>query len=284
MEKIIQVPYSLNITENSYKFLSKLQFDLYSCTEPNIILDFDSCSFTHAAFTAYLGGLRFLCQHWGKKLIFKASPPGKIRTYFERSGLYDFFHPSVIKHSNSNSIPFTRVNLDDSSIITYIDNILDLAPIRLSVNCRELLFKNIYEIFNNAVEHSQSVCGVYACGHWMPNKRQLTFSVYDTGLGIPRRIKRIRPGFSSSEALTWALMPGTSTLQLSDGVPRGLGLYDLKQFITLNNGALNILSNDIYYKYTQYEQTTALSYDILGTLITITITADYDHIYILREE
>ena len=284
MEKIIQVPSTLNITEDSYRFLSKLQFILYKSPESHIVLDFDSCRFTHAAFTAYFGGLRLLCQHWGKSLIFKASPNGRIQTYFKRSGLYDFFTSSNSKHTNSNSIPFAQVRLDDDSIINYIDNILYLAPIRLSDDCRALLFKNIYEIFNNAIEHSQALCGVYSCGHWMPTQKQLIFSVYDTGLGIPRRIKRVKPDLSSSEAMNWALKLGTSTLQLSNGVPRGLGLYDLKQFISLNNGALNILSNDVYYSYTGSEQTTALGYDILGTLITITITADYDHIYILRKE
>lgn len=284
MEKIIKVPPKLNITGDSYRFLSKLQFDLYKCTESNIILDFDSCVFTHAAFTAYLGGLRLLCRHWGKNLVFKASSTSRVRTYFEHSGLYDFFNPSNIIHSNNNSIPFTKVNLDDNSIINYIDNILYLAPIRLSANCRELLFKNIYEIFNNAIEHSQALCGVYSCGHWMPNKKQLIFSVYDTGLGIPRRIKELKPELSSSDSIIWALRSGTSTLQLSGGVPRGLGLYDLKQFISLNNGALNIFSNDVYYRYTHSGEAIALPYDILGTLITITITADYDHIYILKEE
>ena len=283
MEKIITMPSSLNIDEEAYRFLGKLQYSIYSCEEKDIILDFSQCTFSHAAFTAYLGALKSLSQKWGKTVSFK-TVDGKLQRYFFTSGLYDHFTASTVNHTNKNTIPFTRVNLDGDNLIDYIGNILDLAPITLSEKCRDLLFKNIYEIFSNAIEHSNSQFGVFACGHWMPTKKKLVFSVCDTGLGIARTIKEVKPTFSSTQAFNWALKSGNSTKQLSDGVPRGLGLSDLKAFIKLNNGDLNIFTNDIYYNCSSEETTTSLNYDILGTLITLTITADYNHIYILKEE
>lgn len=283
MDKIITMPPTLNINKDAYQFLGKLQYDIYSCEEPSIVLDFTPCTFSHAAFTAYFGALRSLAQKWEKTVNFKTTD-GNLQRYFLNSGLYDHITSSTIKHANKNSIPFTQVNLDDDSLVDYIGNILDLAPITLSEKCRDLLFKNIYEIFTNAVEHSNSQFGVFACGHWMPTKKKLVFSVCDTGLGIPRTIKRTNSTFSSNQALLWALKRGNSTKQLSDGVPRGLGLSDLKDFIKLNNGDLNIFTNDIYYNCSTEETTTSLRYDILGTLITLTITADYNHVYILKEE
>lgn len=283
MEKIITMPYTLNINEDAYQFLGKLQYDIYSCVENSVILDFSQCIFSHTAFTAYFGALRALSQKWGKSVTFN-TVEGNVRKYFLKSGLYDYFAPSNVNHINGNSIPFAKVNLDDESLVNYIGNILDLAPITLSAKCSDLLFKNIYEIFTNAVEHSNSHYGVFACGHWMPQKKKLVFSVCDTGIGIPRLIKQKNPNFSSIQALDWALKSGNSTKQLSDGVPRGLGLSDLKAFIKLNNGSLNIFTNDVYYNCSTNETTASLRYDILGTLITITITADYNHIYILKEE
>lgn len=283
MEKIITVPPTLNINEDAYQFLGKLQYDVYSCKENVVILDFCQCKFSHAAFTAYFGALKSLAQKWGKNVVFYTAD-NNVRRYFLDSGLYDHFSQSTETHNNKNSIPFTKVNLDDESLVDYIGNILDLAPITLSEKCRDLLFKNIYEIFSNAVEHSHSKYGVFACGHWMPQKKKLVFSVCDTGTGIPRTIKQKNASLSSAQALDWALKRGNSTKQLSDGVPRGLGLSDLKDFIQLNNGDLNIFTNDVYYKCSDTEATTSLRYDILGTLITLTITADYNHVYILREE
>lgn len=283
MDKIITIPYTLNIDKNAYHFLGELQYEIYTCDENSIILNFEHCSFSHAAFTAYFGALTALSQQWGKSIKFHIND-GSVKDYFLKSGFYDYYFHSEIDHTNNNSIPFTKVNLNDEDLVAYIDNILDLAPITLSDKCRDLLFKNIYEIFSNAVEHSRSNYGVFACGHWMPKKKKLVFSVCDTGIGILRPIKQKNPSFSSKEAINWALEKGNSTKQLTNGVPRGLGLYDLKAFIKLNNGALNIFSNDIYYNYSSVETTTPLRYDTLGTLITLTITADDKHIYLLKEK
>ena len=65
---------------------------------------------------------------------------------------------------------FTRQFED--SMVEYINKILDLAPIVLSPRAESLLFKNIYEIFSNSSDHSESENGVFACGHWMPSKNQ----------------------------------------------------------------------------------------------------------------
>ena len=283
MDKIITIPQTLNINENAYHFFGKLQYEIFTCDENSVILNFNQSTFIHAAFTAYFGALAALSKQWEKDVKFNFGV-GDVKNYFFKSGLYDYYTPSEKRHTNANSIPFTKVNLDDDGLVDYVGSILDLAPITLSEKCRDLLFKNIYEIFSNAIEHSNSNYGVFACGHWMPQKKKLVFSVCDTGIGIPRLIKRNNPSFSSKQAIGWALKSGNSTKQLSDGVPRGLGLSDLKAFIKLNNGALNIFSNDIYYNCSSAETTTSLRYDTLGTLITLIITADYNHVYILKEE
>lgn len=135
MEKIITMPSSLNIDEEAYRFLGKLQYSIYSCEEKDIILDFSQCTFSHAAFTAYLGALKSLSQKWGKTVSFK-TVDGKLQRYFFTSGLYDHFTASTVNHTNKNTIPFTRVNLDGDNLIDYIGNILDLAPITLSEKCR----------------------------------------------------------------------------------------------------------------------------------------------------
>ena len=284
MDKIITMPNKLNIDKYSYQFLAKLQYDIYSCNESSVILDFNTCQFTAPAFTAYYGALIAIAQGWNKKIYIEALQNKKIMNYFKRSGLYDYYSDTSTSHINKNSIPFSKVNLDDEYIVNYIDTILRLAPINLSDACRDLLFKNIFEIFSNATEHSKSHYGVYACGHWMPNKNQLIFSVCDTGIGIPRLIKQQNSNIASTEAVRWALQRGNSTKQLTDGVPRGLGMADLKDFTKINKGALIIFSNDVYYNCSDNEIGIQLPYDIVGTLITVVITADYQHVYFLKEE
>lgn len=283
MAKII-IPNKLNIDTISYRFLSKLQYDICFCTDTDIELDFSECRFTHPAFTAYFGTLISLGEVWHKKVRLSAGSNERIWNYFLRSGIYDYYSDTNSGKINQNSIPFTKISLDEDEIVPYIDNILHLAPISLSEDCRMMLFKNIYEIFINAVDHSQANNGVFSCGHWMPNKRQLIFSVCDTGIGIPCLVKQRIPDIDPVAAITWALQRGNSTMQLASGVPRGVGLSDLRDFTRINNGSLIIFSNNVYYNCSDNEVKIPMRYQIVGTLITIVITADDEHIYILKEE
>lgn len=280
-EKVIKIPPTLNNNSDSYHFLSELQNSIIEAKEDRIVLDFCECRFSHAIFTSFIGALTGIGKILNKSIVYKSKQYSPVYEYFQRSGLYNYMTGDSTTYTNSNAIPFQEIDVKDDTIINYIENILDLAPIQLTEQCHELLFKNIYEIFNNTAEHSGAKQGVYCCGHWMPKKRVLAFSLYDTGIGIPILVKNtIDKKMSSYETIIWALQRGNSTKQLLQGVPRGLGLADLHDFIRLNDGTLNIFSHDIYFECKKGNIShNTLSFPILGTFIGITIKADYEHIY-----
>ena len=283
MEKIIKIPYVLSQDFDTYDYLAKLQNLIIDCPENRIILDFQNCNFSHAIFTAFIGSLAVWASNFNKDLVYRARKDSNIYKYFKHSGLYSYITGDSIDYTNGNTIPFRRIDMDDSKIINYIDTILNLAPIQLTDSAKELLFKNIYEIFNNSVEHSDAQKGVYSCGHWMPKKKELVFSVYDTGIGIPALVKsKISTEFTSSQAIDWALTKGNSTKQLKNGIPRGIGLSDLKDFIKLNKGSFSIISNDIYYSYDQTDIYQTLGNPIIGTMLSFIIRNDEDHIYFAK--
>lgn len=278
--EIITIPSQLNNTASSYSFLSELQNQIIDSQHDEIILDFSQCNFSNAIFTSFIGSLVHIAYAFGKKIRYRTIKGSKLDTYFKRSGLYNYMMKDTVNYINENAIPFCSINMSDDTIIAYISNILDLAPLKLTEQCRELLFKNIYEIFNNSADHSREQHGVYSCGHWMPKQKKLVFSVYDTGIGIPALIReKIDSNMSSAEAINWALKRGNSTKQLVMGTPRGVGLSDLYDFIRLNDGALNIVSNDVYYEYNGSVNVSTMPAPVIGTFIGITIIADYDHIY-----
>ncbi len=279
------MPQSINISSNSYENLARLQHLILKSDTSRIILDFLDTQYVDAIYMAFIGGLQPLCNKKHQLLTYRLDPHSKLYRYFKTSGLYEY-----IKHgksyTNKNAIPFSEIHMEEDSIIDYINKILDLAPITLSPKASSHLFSVIYEIFSNSSDHSEADNGVFACGHWMPTKNQLVFSVYDTGIGIPGAIKKfINPEMPSDEALKWALKIGNSTKQLKHGVPRGVGLPNLLDFINANNSSFYILSNDIYYSFEKgVEKFTPLKHSIVGTMISFVIISDEKHIYKLKEE
>ncbi|MCD8338251.1 MAG: ATP-binding protein, partial [Lachnospiraceae bacterium] len=287
MKETIEISDELK-NENDYKayeFLAQLQWQIVSSNKEKVVLDFRKCEFSNAIFSSFIGAMKYIGSGMGKELNFITADNSELDLYFKRSEILKDRLKYGESYVNKNTIPFRKVDMNDDTVIDYISNILNLAPIDLTERCAEVLFKNIFEIFNNAVEKSNARYGVYSCGHWMPKKKQLMFSVYDTGIGIPNLVKKnISRDFSSYDAIMWSLERGNSTKQLEFGTPRGLGLADLKDFIRLNNGTLTIFTNDIFFQ--QKGNTVSanlLSYPILGTFIGITIVADYNHVYMVRE-
>ena len=253
MEKIIEMPRVLHDSYRTIKILSKIQNTIIKCKEDRIILDFQNCIFSHALFTSYIGALGVIANSDNKTLVFRVRDPSKLCTYIYDSGLYDFIQQKPYSANNKNVIPFTAIDMNDDAIIDYTNTILSHAPVELDTNVDQQLFKNLYEILSNAVEHSHARHGIYGCGHWFPKKQELAFSVYDTGIGIDTSVKqKINPSFSSEEAIKWSFEINNSTKQLDDYIPRGVGLPEFLEFIKRNNGELSIICNDICYIYNNY--------------------------------
>ncbi len=285
MEKIITMPKCMPNSHKTYNFLADLQHDIICCEEDTIILNFIDCMFCYPLYTAFIGALSVIANINQKMLIYRSKKGTRLFNYIMTSGLYSFITEDGEDHTNINSIPFTKINMEESSVIEYIDNILRLAPVRLTETANEVLFNNIYELLNNASEHSKAANGVYACGNWMPKRKELVFSVYDTGIGIPALVKeKIAPSFSSKEAILWSLEKGNSTKQLVENTPRGIGLSSFKNFIEVNKGYFSIVSNDICYIYNNREKFHSLVHPIVGTIISFIIRSDTEHIYTIKQK
>lgn len=283
MEKIYEIQ-SLDNRCVAFSFLSELQCHMIHCKEDTIILDFRKCKFSHAVFTSFIGALTEIGKAFQKQVRYRFKVDSRIYSYFKKSGMYDYMvNEGKHIHTNQNALPFWKVKMDEELLMSYIDSIIDLSKIRIIDKARQQLFRNFYELFVNARDHSDEKYGVYSCGHWMPRQKCLIFSIYDTGIGIPQLVKnRVDSNLSDIEALEWAMVGGNSTRQLEKGVPRGLGLSDLKKFVELNNGRLSILSNGVFYDYGHRAKnnTEQFEYANMGTLICVTIYQDSEHVYI----
>lgn len=283
MEKIIQMPKYFYESHKTFIYLADLQTEIKKSNEDTIILDFRNTKYMHAMFTAFAGALCIWAKSYGKDIVYRMRTDTLLYKYMIDSGLYDYVLNREYSSDNPNSIPFKTIQMDDESIIEYTNSILLHTPVKLTPIADEALFKNIYELFNNALVHSEAKNGIYGCGHWLPKKRELVFSVYDTGIGIPTSIQnKTNTNITSKEAIEWAFSPVHSTMQLINNIPRGVGLSSFFKFIQLNKGYLSIVSNDICYIYNNSSKYHYLSHPIEGTIISFIIRSDSEHIYDIK--
>ena len=287
--KSFDIPLRLNLDFDGYKYMSDLFSYINICRDDHITLNFSNVKYFDAGFVAFLGGMYDYFKSCGKCIQLNFPSDTRASKYFFDSGLLTYINQTGVGvPSNKNAIPFCNFKrVDDNVTNVYTNKFVDLAPITLSSRAKEHISSNIIELFTNAIDHSESPLGCYACGHWMPQHDTLVFSIYDLGVGIPNKIKGIFQNYSSEAAIKWAFGLGNSTIQLENNVPRGLGLYYLKDFICKNEGSLRILSNDIYYEYKGgggSEFFKMIDAPIHGTLITVKVLPDSFNVYCLKGE
>lgn len=121
---------------------------------------------------------------------------------------------------------------------------------QVSPRLRDAIAGRMWEIYNNAFEHAGSQIGVFSCGQYFRNKKELILSVVDFGQGIAANVRNYlitdprAANLSSAACLHWAFQQGTTTRPNS--APRGVGLDLLKDFIRVNHGKLEVYSNEGY--------------------------------------
>jgi hypothetical protein len=135
--------------------------------------------------------------------------------------------------------------------------------------------ESIHEIFSNAVIHSQTKLGIFSCGQYFPKKHRLDFSVADLGIGIRRNLHdRLGLDLPAEQAINWAL-EGKNTTKAGP-IPGGLGLKLLREFIELNEGRIQVVSDKGYWESSRGEITAGVFPEPFpGTVVNIEInTAD----------
>ncbi len=144
------------------------------------------------------------------------------------------------------------------------------------------IYESIFEIFVNAQIHSESDF-IYVCGQFYPQKHKLIFTISDNGIGFKNKINRtFQSNLNATQAINWAIQDGHST---KTDIPGGIGLAILKDFITLNKGMLQIVSNEGFYEMNEQGESLNVFQDPFpGTVVTVEFRTDDPHSYSLDSE
>lgn len=243
--KRVQVT-TVNQDEGDFDYLFSLWTSVRS-SEEDIVLAFDDCGFLRQNAVAFLGGVAESMMTMGRKITFDwQSMRSPVQRNLDRNGFCAYFGAKT-RASVGNAISFRhdRSIADHDDVIRYLSqDWLGRGWINVSEGLSNRISGRVWEVYENAFEHSGSPVGAFSCGQYYPNLKSLCLSIVDFGKGIPANVRSYlrRPRLLASDALEWAFSPGTTTSPIGTG--RGLGLDLIKSFITVNRGYLDMYSND----------------------------------------
>jgi hypothetical protein len=204
-----------------------------------------------------------------------------------KNGFLSHYGRGKIPDRWGTTIPYQRFDVkDDRYFAGYIETELihrQEMP-AMSTGLLKKFRESVFEIFSNAVLHSQTKQGIFSCGQFFPKRNQIDFSVTDLGIGIRQNVKENTGlDLASEDAITWATK-GCNTTKRGQ-IPGGLGLKLLLEFIDLNGGRIQIVSDDGYWQRRKGKTITArLSQPFPGTVVSVEINTSDTQSYMLSSE
>lgn len=204
--------------------------------------------------------------------------PTSVDKILSKNGFLSHYGGTKLPDTWGTTIPYRRFEArDDRYFASYIEEefVRRSEMPKMSVGLVKKFRESVFEIFSNAVIHSQTKLGIFSCGQYFPRRDRLDFAVADLGIGIRQNVLRNAGlNLTADQAISWATEERNTTKR--GQIPGGLGLKLLKEFITLNRGRIQIVSDSGYWALEQGEVTSGeLTYRFPGTVVSIEIdTAD----------
>ena len=174
---------------------------------------------------------------------------------------------------------------DERYFAAYIEqHLVGKGMPKMSIGLQKKFRESIFEILSNAVIHAEAKLGIFACGQFFPKSRRLDFSIADLGIGMRENIKKKRGlELAPEAAIAWATQGNNTTK--TGNIPGGLGLKLLQDFVKLNKGRIQIVSDAGYWELANGVVTTKrFAQAFPGTVVNLEINAADRQSYCLQSE
>ena len=237
---------------------------------------------TSLLFIQYLSYLPIICKSFNRNLAIYANEKTLYLMQQRINSLDtgDFSNADITNELLNN----TKIVSTEDEILEWVSKIATEAPVFMDDRLQNIFTTYIGEIFHNCHEHA-SAKYVVGSKYSKRSGKIYTFSIYDTGKGIPENVRLFQNNIELDDrkAIEWALGAGHSTAK-NQSIPRGAGFNLLHSFAENNNGEIRILSGKCLYIYNSktgrsfYE----LKENMVGTLFEMDIVCDPNHRYILK--
>lgn len=266
----IAFPHSVENNSQGYEFLIGLYFKTKSCKMESIVLDFIDTSWFEANMVAVLGAI--VDRLKGKfNTVNTINLSGKIKEAFRKNHFLSIFGGGIGSDSFDTTVEYKKFEkLDGKSFREYIDaELLSKAEMpKMSRLLRKKISENIFEIYYNAVIHGNCQ-NIFSCGQYYPTTSRLDFTIVDLGTTIKKNVnKLLSKDLSGKQTIAWAVEEGNTTKQ--GDIPGGLGLSLIREFLKLNGGKIQIISDDGYWEENGSELNAKdLSCNFIGTIVNL---------------
>lgn len=255
--------------------LAQLNAEVEDLLFERLDLDCSGCSWFDANMSAPLGViLARVADDLNDVTITGVAPT--IQKILSKNAFLSNYGFPAISDTYGTVVPYKRFDRkDDRYFASYVNQYTQGKGIpSMSPLLKRKFHEAIGELFANAITHSESRLGIFACGQYFPNNQCFDFCIADAGSGFVGAIQRaFGMEVDSLKAMKFCLKEGNTTKR---NEPGGLGLKLIKDFIELNKGRLVIVSNSAYYEFSHDgEKFEELGSFFPGTCINIEInTAD----------
>lgn len=257
-----------------------------SSPDPHDLIDLTGLSWLEANMCTCLGAVLHK-QTMGGKTLAIVGLSGKPEAVLRKNGFLTHFGHDKMRDTYETTIQYGQFQLKDREAFQrYISRHFRPGSRRLPEMSMALLRRfreSLFEIYWNAVEHSETELGIFACGQFFPGKKRLSLSIVDLGIGIRERIFRdLGRIMDSGEAINWAMSGNTSR---KGRRPGGLGLMLIRELVNFNGGRIVVVSDYGYWKLDK--ESVKLKYfdgPFKGTVVTIEINTADETSYHLKTE
>ena len=252
----------------------------------DIEIDMKATSWFDADMCAAFGAILYSLEE-NLNMVNLLHIPQSVERILSKNGFLSHYGRVKIPDRWGTTITYQRFDVkDDRYFARYIeDELIHRSEIpKMSRGLLKKFRESIFEIFSNAILHSHTDLGIFSCGQFFPNRNRLDFTVADLGVGIRQNIKNhIGLELSPEDAIIWATKEFNTTKR--GKVPGGLGLKILCEFIDLNGGSIQIVSDAGYWQRKNKKTVTKpLSYPFPGTVVSVEIDTSDKHVYSLASE
>lgn len=276
--------------KTGYEFLSELYDSMCKTQSEDIYVDFTRCKEFDANLSAVMGAFLDKLTEDGHNIFLKSPKSPGVKRALSRNKFFRAFDIETKYEDRENYIEYRRFGVSDTQAFKeYID--VELIRKERFPSCSDKaklkIIESIYEIFANAVSHSG--CNqVYCCGevHTRKGRTMLDITFVNLGRSVVENVNNYlkskgKAPMNSCKTLEWAFIEGNTTKQ----VPGGLGLAILKQFISMNEGTIQMISGDAMLEINGNVSTdTNLDKWFPGTIVTVEFNCDDDKTYMMTDE